>query len=207
MNSNMNRRYLHHIWTKFRKVKPWYFLVLTILSATICIFALRANNQHMLALRDAVYIADEKGGDTQKALQKLQSYVTTHMNTDLSANSHAVYPPIQLKYTYERLVRAQSDQIAQSNLQLYSAAQAECERQNPTDFSGRNRVPCIQQYVLSHNPQKVTPIPDALYKFAFVSPVWSSDLAGWSMVLAAISGLLFVASFLLNRWFRHELRV
>lgn len=202
----MNKRHLHHIWTKFRAVKPWYFLVIAILSATVCVFALRVNNQQMIELREAVYAADEKGGDTEAALKKLQSYVTTHMNTNLDAGDHAVYPPIQLKYTYERLVRAQSDQIAQSNSTLYSAAQAECERQNPTDFSGRNRVPCIQQYVLAHSPEKITPVPDALYKFAFVSPRWSPDLAGWSMLIAVLCGLLFIVSLILKRWLRQHSR-
>lgn len=200
----MNTRHLHHIWTKSRTIKPWYFLVVAVVSGVVCVFALRANNLHMIALREDVYIADQKNGDTEAALRKLQAYVTTHMSTDLNAGSQAVYPPIQLKYTYERLVRAQSDQIAQSNTQLYSEAQAECERQNPTDFSGRNRVPCIQQYVLAHNPQKTTPVPDALYKFSFVTPRWSPDLAGWTQVLSVISGLLFIVTFIADRWFRRH---
>ncbi len=158
----------------------------------------------MIKLRDQVYTADRQNKDIETSLRQLQAYVTTHMNTNLNAGTATVYPPIQLKYTYERLVRAQSDQIVQGNTQLYSAAQAECERQNPTDFSGRNRVPCIEQYVLSHNPEKVTPIPDALYKFAFVSPGWSPDLAGWSLALSTVSGVLFLAT--LGRHFLHQKR-
>src|SRR5688572_22368654 len=100
----MDKRHLHHVWTRFRLIKPWYFLVLAIISGAICVISLRANNQHMLELRAAVYTADKAGSDTKKPLQDLQAYVTTHMNTDLSAGNTSVYPPIQLKYTYERLV-------------------------------------------------------------------------------------------------------
>ena len=202
----MHKRQLHHFWIKFRTIKPWHFLLVAVVSGLIGVLALRANNQHMIELREAVYTADEKNGDTETALRDLQAYVTTHMNTNLNAGSHAVYPPIQLKYTYERLVRAQSDQITKANTQLYSAAQAECERQNPTDFSGRNRVPCIQQYVLAHNPGKTTPVPDALYKFAFVTPRWSPDLAGWTMVLSVLSGLAAILTFIVDRWFRRQIR-
>lgn len=200
----MNKRYIHQVWKGFRAVRPWYFLIITLVSGVICVFALRANNEHMIKLRAAVYTADQQNTNVEAALRQLQAYVTTHMNTNLNAGSNAVYPPVQLKYTYERLVKAQSDQIAQSNAQLYSAAQAACEQQNSTDFSGRNRVPCIEQYVLAHNPANTTPIPDALYKFAFTTPKWSPDLAGWSMVVTALSGLVFVLSFAINRLHRRH---
>ena len=43
----MNKRYLHHLWTKCRRIKPWYFLIVAIISTTSGVMALRANNQHM----------------------------------------------------------------------------------------------------------------------------------------------------------------
>ncbi len=190
----MSKHHHHRLRNRFLRIKPWYILAVAALSMLICVLALRANNEHMIKLRDAVYAADQKNGDTEAALKKLQAYVTSHMNTNLNAGNTAVYPPIQLKYTYERLVTAQSDQIAQGNSQLYSAAQAACEQQNTTDLSGRNRVPCIEQYVLAHNPEATTPVPDALYKFAFTTPKWSPDVAGWSMVIAVVSSLLFVVN-------------
>ncbi|MBC7707915.1 hypothetical protein H7Y63_01695 [Polaromonas sp.] len=181
---------------------PQILLGATLVSLSICAFSLRANNQHMLELRQAVYTADERGSGVQEALVNLQSYVTAHMNTKLDAGSNAVYPPIQLKYTYDRLVRARSEQLATTNSQTYTAAQTYCEQQNPNDVSGRNRVPCIEEYVQSHGVQ-LAPIPDALYKFSFASPAWSPDLAGWSMVttivLAAITVASAVKRFILKR--------
>lgn len=183
---------MHHWWVRLRGLQPWYFFALALVSGVICIFALRANNQHMVELREAVYTADKENGDVEGALQDLQAYVTTHMNTNLDAGPNAVYPPIQLQYTYKRLVEAQGADRAKANEQLYTAAQKHCEALNPTDFSGKNRVPCIQQYVQSRTTPATAPIPDSLYKFSFATPVWSPDLAGWSMVVSALSATIGV---------------
>ena len=203
----MNKRHWHHLWTKFRAVKPWYFLALALLSGLVCLLALRANNQHMIDLRNAVYTADKNNGDVQGALHNLQTYVTSHMNTDLSSGPNSVYPPIQLKYTYDRLVQAQGDQLAQANSQLYTDAQHYCEAQNPTGFYGATRIGCVEQYLTSHGEININlaPIPDALYKFDFVSPTWSPDLAGWSLVLTFMSLLLFVVSFVFAKLARSNL--
>lgn len=179
---------------------PAYFLAITVVFATVSVFALRSNNQHMIKLRDVVYQADKDNTDVGGPLKNLQTYVTAHMNTNLSAGPTPVYPPVQLKYTYERLVRAQGDAVGAANATLYTAAQAYCEQQNSTDVSGRNRVPCIEQYVQQHNPAKLPQIPDALYKFAFVTPKWSPDLAGWSIVITLLSGLAFVVTFVRGRF-------
>lgn len=199
----MNKRYLHHIWTKLRVIKPGYFLIIAIISTVVCVFALRANNEHMVELRDAVYAADKNNGNVSDALHNLQAYVTAHMNTNLSSGPNAVYPPIQLRDTYNRLVQAEEQK--QNGSQLYTEAQKYCEQQDSVDFSGHNRVPCIEQYVQSHGGTAAPAnIPDALYKFSFVSPSWSPDLAGWSLLLAAFSWLLFVITFAVNRWFKYH---
>ena len=174
-------------WSWLNQLNPWYFAAAVIVFGIISLVALRDNNQHMVELRAAVYAADKNGSDVTKPLANLRSYVYGHMNTNL-ATSDGVYPPIQLKYTYDRLVKAQSDQTAASNSQIYSEAQAYCEQLNSTDFSGRNRVPCITDYVSSHSI-KQTPINDGLYKFDFISPSWSPDVAGWSIVLTVLSAI------------------
>ncbi len=194
----MNKRHLHHITTKTKRIKPIYFLLLAVTSGVICLFALRANNEHMVKLKDAVYSADQKNTDVIKALQNLQAYVTSHMNTSLTNGSGTVYPPIQLKYTYDRLLQAESSNAAATNTVLYTQAQDYCQTSIPNGFSGRYRVPCIEQYVQSHDTS-LAPIPDSLYKFDFVSPSWSPDLAGWSMVVTILSGALFIVSFGISR--------
>lgn len=194
----MNKHTIKPKQHKFSDIRPLYFLILALISGIICVVALRANNQHMNQLRQEVYAADKDNGDVKTALQELQSYVTTHMNTNLSTGT-SVYPPIQLKYTYERLQQAQNAQLGAGS-DVYTQAQKYCEAQNSVDFSGRNRVPCIEQYVSAHKSGQPQNIPEDLYKFSFATPLWSPDLAGFTMLAAIIFGLLFVLS-LAMRWF------
>ena len=199
----MQKRQLHHLWTRLRLVKPWYFLVLALLSGVVFLVALRSNYEHMVKLRDAVYTADKSNGDTEAALQNLRSYIYGHMNTSLTKGNTSIYPPIQLKYTYERLSQ-QAVQVS-SNDQLYTEAQAYCQQQNSTDFSGRNRVPCIEDYVTSHSAKKAATIPASLYQFDFVSPTWSPDLAGWSLVVTVLAIISFIGTWLGERLIRKRL--
>lgn len=197
----MDKSSLHHLLTAIRKVKVWYLLVPLLVSLVVCLFALRGNNLRMIELRDQVYSADQKGGDVEGSLQVLRAYVYSHMNTQLANNSN-VYPPIQLKYTYQRLQEAEKQRVKGENDKIYTQAQAYCEQQNPNGFSGRGRVPCIEEYVKSHGVSE-RKIPDAMYKFDFVSPRWSPDLAGFSLLvtllLALVLTLRLSAAYILKR--------
>lgn len=163
--------------------------VLLILNTVICISALRNNNKQMVVLRNAVYVADKNNGDVSGALNKLRAFVHAHMNTGLSSGSNAIKPPIQLKYTYERLASIEELRVQAANARVYTEAQNYCQTQNPVDFSGRSRVPCVTDYVTNHGVAAVS-IPPGLYQFDFVSPTWSPDLAGWSVALEIV--LVFV---------------
>ena len=193
-----------HITKTIKVIPPWIFLILAVASGFFAVSQLRANNQQMISLRQEVYEADKSNGDVQTSLQDLQAYVTRHMNTNLQSGATGVYPPVQLKYTYERLVKAKSEDAQKSNSEIYSDAQTFCEQQNAKDVSGRNRIPCIQQYVSSHSSTSVKTIPDALYKFDFVSPRWSPDSAGWSLLFASMLGILFIISFIYHRLVTHH---
>lgn len=201
----MNKRKLHHFWRAFRHVKPVYFLGLALLSGIICVFALRANNEHMAHLRQAVYDADKNNTNVQQALNNLQAYVTAHMNTDLSTGNTAVYPPIQLQYTYERLLESQGNQLQAANGSLYTDAEHYCQQQIPTGFSGRYRISCVTQYVQNHGV-KLPAVSPSLYEFDFISPWWSPDLAGWSLLATIGLALLAVVDFLLQRRLRKAVR-
>lgn len=189
----MSNKHMRRAWGHLTKINPMYLLAFGILSGVVCLFALRANNEHMLHLRTQLYQADQSNGDVQAALRNLQLYVVGHMNTNLSTGNSGVYPPIQLQGTYDRLVQARGAALQQQNSQIYTDAQHYCEQQNSVDFSGHNRVPCIEQYVQSHGV-KLPTIQDSLYKFNFISPRWSPDPAGWSMVISSIA---FAGAFIL----------
>jgi hypothetical protein len=187
----MDKRHVHHIWTKVRRIRVWHLFVACLLFATLTIFALRSNNLTMVHLRNNVYQADKDNGDVTGTLQKLRSYVYAHMNTNLENGAGSVYPPIQLKYTYERLQKAAQADADAANSSVYTDAQHYCEQLYPDSFSGGPRVPCIENYVSTHGVKPKT-IPDSMYKFAFVSPTWSPDLAGWSLVITFVLFLLLI---------------
>ncbi len=165
-------------------------LVIIFFFVAVCgLMALRNNNVTMIELRDKVYQADMQNSDVETPLRELRQYIHSHMNTDPASGSNAIRPPIQLKYRYERLVAAEKQRVADTNTRVYTEAQAYCERQNPNSVSGGSRVPCIEQYV-SQNGVRENPIPDSLYKFDFVSPRFTFDVAGSALLLAAV---LFMA--------------
>lgn len=198
----MDKRRAYHAWKQWRRIKPWYFLALALISGVICIFALRANNIRMIELRQAVYQADKDNGDVEGALRSLREHVYGHMNTDLAAGSN-VRPPIQLKYTYERLLAARNAGSAANNSDIYNQAQQYCEKAIPTGFSGSYRLSCIQTFVKEHGLKTSEPIPKNLYQFDFVSPAWSPDLAGWSLLASILFLLGFIVSGLMRYIFRH----
>lgn len=201
----MNKKHLHHIWRQLKIVKPWYFLVIAVVFGLISVYSLRQNNLTMVRLRDKVYQADKNNVDVEASLRNLREYVYAHMNTNLSSGNNAIYPPIQLKYSYERALNA--SQVTQDpNTKIYTDAQAECERQFPRGLSGSGRIPCIQNYIASHGIKEAALPTASLYEFDFVSPRWSPDVAGIAMVAAAIFLMLFIVRWLSDKWLLAELR-
>jgi preprotein translocase subunit SecF len=181
-----------------RRVRPYHLGVAFTASALVTVFALRANNLQMAKLRTEVQKADESGGDVQGALQRLQEHVLHHMNTSVGTGS--VYPPIQLKETYSRLEKAEQARVQAVTDSVYTEAQNYCESQN-TDFSGRGRVDCVQQYVQDHKVEAKT-YPTSLYQFDFVAPKWSPDFAGWSLVITILIGIALLIRVLLGWWYK-----
>lgn len=175
--------------------------VLFIVGLSVSIMALRANNQQMIKLRDEVYAADKTGTGIEEALDNLRSYVYGHMNTNLSSGGNAIKPPIQLKYTYERLTADEQAKAAAANSKIYTDAQEYCQARIPAGTSGIGRVPCVQEYVSSHGV-KVKQVPAGLYQFDFLSPTWSPDLAGWSLVFTALTFILTGVSFIKQKLLR-----
>jgi len=204
MNTPINKRHIHHIWKLIRPVKTLYLLGAFVFFGVVAVFALRTNYTGMVTLRTAVYEADKNNGNVEQSLQKLRSYVGAHMNTNLDSGT-GIYPPIHLKYTYDRLVKAEQERVETVNSQVYTEAQKHCEALYPNSFSGGPRVPCIQDYVKQHGTTAKS-IPNALYKFNFVSPRWSPDIAGWSIVFGVLFLALAGLRFGLGRLAKHYLR-
>ncbi len=201
----MDKKFFRHFNKVLKHINLWIFLVIAVVSGVTFLLSMRNNNLTALRLRDKVSQVDKDNGDVEAALRELRTYIYGHMNTNLSSGANAIKPPIQLKYRYERLLEAQQQKVSQENAKIYSDAQIECEKQFPKGLSGSGRIPCVTQYIASRGVAQ-EPIQDSLYKFDFVSPTWSPDLAGWSLVVASISFALFVIRFGMERWVKAELR-
>lgn len=206
-NINMMNLSFKKAASYFIRVPYWVFLALFLISLLVSVAALRHNNQTMIKLRNAVYIADKNNGDVNTALNNLRRYVYGHMNTNLSSGNNAIRPPIQLKYTYQRLQAQEQAQVQAANSKLYTEAENYCQAQIPANlsFSGRARVPCVTDYVTTHGISP-TAVPAALYEFDFLSPTWSPDLAGWSLVFSFIFLVAFVVSFAVDRLVKSKLQ-
>ncbi len=201
----MDKQYFIKLHSFLQRINVYVLVVILVVSITVCVFALRQNNLQALKLRDVVIAADKDNKDVEGALTELRTFMYSHMNTSLSSGPNAIKPPIQLKYSYERLVEAEQQRLTVENSKVYIEAQAECEKRFPKGLSGSGRIPCITDYVASRGVEQKN-IPDSLYKFDFVSPTWSPDLAGWSMLAAIVSGAFLVLRLLLDRWAKAEIR-
>jgi hypothetical protein len=158
----------------------------------------------MLQLKEAVYIADEQNGDIEGALQELRSFVNTHMNTQLRSPD-ATEPPIQLINQFNRYIEAEQAKLSnQDSNQVYRDAQARCET---GAIPLTARAQCIQEYIVANggNVNQLTIPPKELYTFDFVSPRWSPDVAGISIVLATLGGILLIIRLIIGRVLKNEL--
>lgn len=193
--------YLHH---RFAFLKAWYFLVPAIIFALLAVHGLRGNYSKMVELRDAVYTADQQNGDVETALKRLREHVHGHMNTNLSSGNNAIKPPIQLKARYDRLAAGENERLKALNAQISARGEQVCAQQFPGGGFNAPRVACIQDYV-ANNAVEEQSVPDNLYKFDFISPRWSPDLAGVSMLLSLIFFVLFLARSGLEYYMRRKL--
>lgn len=199
----MNKRSIRHILKRLSVVNVWYFVVAIAVVGAVALVSLRQNSIRSVELRDTVLKVDEQNGDVEAALRDLRSHIYGHMNSSLAVPGGS-YPPVQLKYRYERLAAAEKEQVSQANAKLYTEAQGYCEAAIPAGRS-LNRIDCIQDYVTSRGGATEKAIPDSLYKFDFASPVWSPDLAGWSLVLLGVLGILFGTWLIATTWLKHSL--
>lgn len=183
----------------FRRVPVVYVATAFVTSAAVTVYALRANNLKMLELKETLFKADETGADIQAPLRDLQQHVLHHMNTSLATES--IYPPIQLKGTYDRLVAVEKARVDAINGNLYTAAQAKCEAE-VNAVLGRDKIPCVEQYLQDHTATEAKAISTSLYKFDFVAPKWSPDFAGWGIVITSLIGILLISRIVANIWYK-----
>jgi hypothetical protein len=176
-----------------QRVKTWQLLILLILALFISATFLRLNNIGMVERRNAVISADETGTqeDIIKRLYDLQQYVSSHMNTDMGKG---VYLEGSYKRDSQKVLDAAASQ-QNENGNIYKKAQEVCAPK----FSSYSAayLQCttseLAKYPAATDLISAAKLPTAdTYLHDFVSPVWSPDFAGWSIVVCAVLALMIV---------------
>jgi len=144
----------------------------------------------MIDLREAVVaIDDQSNGDLaaiEPALIELQDYITHHMGTAMGS-------PLILQYRYNRLFDEAMASFANSESSyrrsVYEAATIRCQ---DADAAVNDRVICMQQFIISQpgiSPSEIAQLPPIeQFSYDFIPPGWSSDLAGFSLLICIMLG-------------------
>lgn len=147
----------------------------------------------MIERREAVTAADIAGDNeiTQARLYDLQRYVSAHMNADMGKG-------IYLEAGYKRDVQiayeeASSDSNPNGN--IYKKAQEVCMPQ--FSYWSYAYVQCttdeLAKYPASGDLIESVKLPRAdAYLHVFLSPLWSPDFAGWSLVICIVISVMII---------------
>ena len=119
------------------------------------------------------------------------------MNTELGG-PNGIYPPIQLSGTYERLIESEEQRVRKVNEEVRVAAEETCNQQFPAGQI-QGRAQCNADYIET-NSISAQPIDDSFYKFNYVAPRWSPDLAGFSLLAAVLFGSMTLYN-VLHHWY------
>ena len=194
--------------TKFRikrlsQIKTWQLVILLIMSGFISATFLRLNNVGMVERRESVENADKAGDivNLQQRLYDLQRYVSTHMNADPGkiALDHTY------KQMYDRKLKEFEEEIKnQSNNDTVSKVRAVCDAKAQQGGYGRFTTQADPRYIncineewakcpaaKATNLQFEAPSTEPYYH-TFVSPIWSADYAGWSLLVTIFIAVIIV---------------
>ena len=194
--------------TKFRikrlsQIKTWQLVILLIMSGFISATFLRLNNVGMVERRESVEHADKAGDivNLQQRLYDLQRYVSTHMNADPGkiALDH------MYKQMYDRKLKEFEEEIKnQSNNDTVSKVRAVCDARARQGGYGRattqadpRYVSCINEEWEKYPAAKVANLQFEApstepYYHTFVSPIWSADYAGWSLLVTIFIAMIII---------------
>jgi hypothetical protein cdivTM7_00309 len=194
--------------TKFRikrlsQIKTWQLVILLVMSSFISATFLRLNNVGMVERRESVENADKTGDivSLQQRLYDLQRYVSTHMNTHPGK--------IALDHTYKRAYEQKLKEFEEaiknrSNNDTVSKVRSVCDAKAQQGGYGRfttqadpRYINCINEEWEKYPAAKVANLQFEApstepYYHTFVSPVWSADFAGWSLLVTILIAVIII---------------
>lgn len=187
----MDKRTLHHILRGLRQLRVKHLSVACAVLLVLGVFFLRQNNLHMITLRNLTIQADEQNKDIPKALTNLRNYIAAHMNTGMGERG------IYLEHSYQRSYEAAVQTAIQNGSKVYEQADQACQAAYSKASSFQAYAQCVADKTASANLPVKMPSAD-LYRFNFISPAWSPDVAGFTLLAASLAGLLLVGRLVLQ---------
>lgn len=182
---------------RLQQVKTWQLVLILTLMLFVSATFLRLNNIGMVQRREAVLSADKEGNADalQNRLYDLQRYAAAHMNADTGV--------IYLQGSYDRAAeRAKKE--AESNMQnggtnIYQKIEEEVcgpqARANGWRWPDARYIACqrneLAKYPEAEQGNGAVSLPNAeLFRHNFISPVWSPDFAGFSVLVCLLITLV-----------------
>lgn len=176
---------------RLEKLALWQLVVLFVMSLVISATLLRLNNIGMLERRNAVYTADESGNKQiiSDRLLDLARYVSAHMNADPGS----IFLENSYNQDYNKALEATSKAV---NANVHKQIDTLCKSRYPSNWTAYfqcfvdqlNKTPQGQDIVKSPQLPLV-----ASYTHSYVSPLWSLDFAGISILVSFVILLLIIA--------------
>ena len=185
---------------RLQQVKTWQLVLILVLGLFVTATFLRLNNIGMIQRREAVLSADQEGDlDVLKnRLYDLQRYAASRMNASTG--------PIYLQESYNRAAntakkKAESE-TRRGGANIYKKIEDEVcgpkARANGWRWPDARYIAC-QRTELAKYPEaeqgsgQVTLPSEKLFRHSFVSPVWSPDFAGFSVLFCLLITLVIIA--------------
>ena len=193
---------------RLSQIKTWQLAVLLVMVGFIAATFLRLNNVGMIERRQAVEGADKTGDmiALSQRLYDLQRYVSAHMNADPGR--------VALDHTYKRVYDKKLKEFeeaikSQSNNDTIAKVRSVCDARAQQGGYGRFTTQADPRYVACINEewskypaaktaslQFEAPSTESYYH-TFVSPVWSADFAGWTVLLTGVILMIIIARLIL----------
>lgn len=175
-------------------MKARYLFIAAVVCALLSIVGLRLNHQAAIAKVHTIEDKDQQAQDVAADITTLRKFVFAHMNASVQ---------FELTNSYNRAVSA-STQTPSSD-DLYAQAQAACDRQGQLTVSNAQ---CVQDFLNARlqpgiNPQPPQVIDRSQYHYAYISPAWTPDFAGLSLLAALGLALMALIVYTLS-WFRSK---
>ena len=179
---------------QLQRVRTWQLLVILLLLGFVSATFLRLNNIGMTERREAVFAIDKSGDlfSLQNRLFDLQRYAATHMN--------AATGPVYLEGQYQRdvdaTVSSAKDTGAPEENNMSAQVDAICRARNDQAWLSMTQYALcwseeMAKFPPSSDPGQNVALPNAdLYRHDFMSPRWSPDFAGWSLLACAVVALM-----------------